>query len=478
VPCFYARAGDILLVSDEVEMIRRSLDKTRKSNAPVSDRATISHHFSFILHPSKALPLLMESAAGPFKAHFSEWIPLFKSIEILEMQDLGEEENPTVQLRIKWKISGSATGTIKEVKRVFLDSTIITAPVRLESRRTDLPFWLVQDLKKQAHLLSPDLSVQFSIPMPERWISKPQIIEGQSKGLESFSILYPMPNAIVMSDEKGNSDQSFYLHLPDSQSTMEHVRVVDYDQSQQYRVFISSRYGPVFVSDLKQKFLQGWNPWNNKTPLSFAPRHIRIGEKDLILMLDLTGRLMMTNRKAEMQPGFPLFLSGRIEQPLFIEPGLGLKNSYVYSLSELGLMEKVNLEGKAVSSIQLMRPEKETRFQLCTDQKQKTFSVARITSNKVTVFDQSYRSLFDFEVAGTNILVQHFQFGASNKIFAILDKEKKVCFLLDETGNPISSSPIEASQPIDIIRKPGTDNQFLIVSVFENRIALLEFEKE
>jgi hypothetical protein len=187
---------------------------------------------------------------------------------------------------------------------------------------------------------------------------------------------------------------------------------------------------------------------------------------------------MVTNRKAEMQPGFPLFLSGRIEQPLFIEPGLGLKNSYVYSLSELGLMEKVSLEGKAVSSIQLMRPEKETRFQLCPDQKQKTFSVARITGRKVTVFDQSYRPVFDFEAAGSQLQVQHFQFGASNKVYAVLDREKKTCYLLDETGNAISATPLEATQPIDIVRKPGTANQFLLISIFENRVTLLEFEKE
>jgi hypothetical protein len=141
-------------------------------------------------------------------------------------------------------------------------------------------------------------------------------------------------------------------------------------------------------------------------------------------------------------------------------------------------MEKVSMEGKAVSSIQLMRPDKETRFQLCPDQKQKTFSVARITGNKVTVFDQSYRPVFDFEAVGTQLQVQHFQFGASNKVYAILDKEKKTCYLLDETGNSISAAPLEATQAIDIVRKPGHDNQFLLMSVFENRITLFEFEKE
>jgi hypothetical protein len=279
-------------------------------------------------------------------------------------------------------------------------------------------------------------------------------------------------------NSKGAFEPSLYLHLPDSQSTIEHARLVDYDQNFQYRIFLSSRYGPVFGSDLNGVFLENWKPWNYEIPLVSAPRHVRIGEKDLIIMLDKAGTLLVTNRKGELQPGFPFALKGRSNQPLFIEAGLDLQTSFVYSLSELGLMEKISFEGKNASSIQLTRPDKDTRFQLCTDQKQKTFSLARISGNTVTIFDQGYRPVCDLVTKTNQVVVQHFQFGASNKIYSITDLGAKECHLFNETGNSLIDKPIEASQPIEISRKPGADQVFQLITAFENRLSLLEFEKE
>jgi hypothetical protein len=334
---------------------------------------------------------------------------------------------------------------------------------------------VVQDLKKQAHLIGSDLTEIFRAPLPERWNSKPQILE--TRNSKDFSILFSMPHALRILDHKGNPRPGFPVLMPDSQSTMEHVRLIDYDKSLQYRIFIAGRYGPVYAADMEGRFLDGWKPWNHPNPLVSAPRHIRIGEKDFILMLDNSGTLLLTNRKGEIQSGFPYSLTGRTNQPLFVEPGLGIRNSYIYCLSELGQMEKISLEGKPASSIQLFRPEKETRFQLCPDQKQKTFSVARITGNLVTIFDQGYRPVFDFQAKSSQVLVQHFQFGASNKIYAVLDLEARECNLFNETGSRITQTPLEASQPIDVLQKPDSDSEFLILTVFENRLSLSGFSK-
>jgi len=475
VPTFYVKEGKYFLISDEIEMMRRSLDHF-KSSPKINSFRPAPHHFCFRMNLSKSVPLLMESASGPFKTHFSEWVPLIKSINLLEIKDLGGDENPSLSFNVKWKLTGTSSTAVREVKRVFLDSVVTSGPIRLDARFSDRPIWMFQDVKKQAYLIGTDLKEIFRIPMQERWVSKPQILEEANK--RSFSILYSMPHAIRISDDKGVMKPGFSIQLPDSIATMEHVRVVDYEKSLQYRMFIASRYGPVFAADLQQHFLEGWKPWNHGVTLILAPRHIRIGEKDLILMLDKSGKLLLTNRKGEMQPGFPFQLNGRVNQPLFVEVGLGLKNSFVYCLSELGQMEKVNLLGTATSAIQLFRPDKETRFILCPDQKQKTFSVARITATQITVFDQSYRQVFDFQTKSSNVIVQHFQFGASNKVYAINDLEAKQCFLLNESGTLLSNEPIESSQPIDIVLKPGSDHWFLILAAFENRLSLMEFEKD
>ena len=89
-----------------------------------------------------------------------------------------------------------------------------------------------------------------------------------------------------------------------------------------------------------------------------------------------------------------------------------------------------------------------------------------------------YRPVFDLVTKTNQVVVQHFQFGASNKIYSITDLGAKECHLFNETGNSLIDKPIEASQPIEISRKPGADQVFQLITAFENRLSLLEFEKE
>lgn len=470
IPVFTARSGSNFLCSEDVSLLRRALEQAAARKADASGSA---HHFSFSMDVARSVPLLMESASGPLKGHFSEWLPLFRSIKSLQLEDQGEEEDPSVRFQVQMKITGTESTEPKEIKRVFLDSNLVTAPFRLESRFRNSVFWAMQDQKNQAELLGPDLELLHRISMPMRWSSRPQLIEN-AQGNE-FKILYATPVKVLIANVKGQTEGGFQLRLPDSSATIEHIRAVDYDQSLNYRFYMASRYGPVFAANRSGEFLEGWNPWNWSVPLETAPRHIRIGEKDLILMLDRNGQLLLTNRKGEMQPGFPYTLKGRTNQPLFVEAGLELKNSYIYSLSELGQMEKLNLEGKYLSSIQLFRPDKDTRFQFCLDPHQKTFSIARMHGNKVSIFDQSYRQVMEFSGKGKRFWVQHFQFGASRKLYAITDLDARECFLFSETGTALNQKPIEASQPIDLIANRGSDNRYQILALFQNRAALYEF---
>jgi len=171
-------------------------------------------------------------------------------------------------------------------------------------------------------------------------------------------------------------------------------------------------------------------------------------------------------------------LANRTNQPIFIEHGLELKTSYLYILSELGEMSKYNFLGQLNSSQQLFRPDKKTSFQFVVDQKKKTFAIARISQNKVVIFDQSYRQIFEYDSQSSNILVQLFQFGASNKIFAVTDLSINQTFLFDEAGQPLFHPVLESSRQIDIVKKGKGESGYSILLAFRNRLSILAFEKD
>lgn len=475
VPLFYCHDDPFLLISDDVETIKLALDRKR-SRAETADLTVQPRFLNWQIQPSTCLPLLMDGAVGIFKQNISQWITLVRSIASVSLKDDGEEENPAITFTIEFKIPSTTLSQWEESEKVFLDSNATSGPMRMEWLEGDQHFWAVQDVKRQASVFGPNLEKQFTFSMGSALVSHPMLLE--SGNARSFSMLFPTAGTLHVLNNQGKEVPHFPLFLPDSGVGIEHARAIDYDHSHQYRIATTNRYGSVYIADLQGRFLHGWNPWPYDVPMQMAPKHIRIGEKDVMLMLDRNGKLMMTNRKSEPMPGFPVQLHGRTDQPIFVEQGLSFKDSYVYVLSDLGQVEKINFEGVTTSGLQLFRPDKNTRFQFCMDSREKTFSIARISGNYIAVFDQSYKQVFDVTTKTDQVLVQYFHFGASNKIFAVIDQASSECHLFDEAGQKLSPNPIETDQTIDIIREDTQNHRFVLVKCFKNKLSKIVFEKE
>lgn len=473
-PIFYTRDGENFLVSDDVDVIRRAL--TGQRNDKAGQQIYKSALIKWQANINRCIPFLSDYSAGVFKKNFQEWVPLFKGIQEVVLEDNGEEENPGINLTIKLRMPGSSENAWKETHHKIIDSTATTPPIRLEWKAQNRFFWAIQDKKLVTHILDQNLAEVTNFKLFGPWINRPQLLE--HSGSKKTTVMVSTSKSIRFYGMDGVEENPSPILIPDSLGIIEHSRAIDYDQSNQYRILASSRYGDVYMADMNGKFLEGWNPFKQESPLSLAPRHVRIGERDLIILLDKNGKLLIVNRKGETQPGFPVQLSGRTDQPIYIEPGLDLKTSYIYVLSELGKMEKINFEGVSTSTIQLFRPEKDTKFQFCMDQRQKTFAIARVSTSSVTVFDQSYRSLFEIKIPGKNCLVQHFHFGASHTIFSVFDSGNSTVQLYNEIGQLINPEPIPCSQPVDIIPQPTNPNGFVLVSLNGQRVSMTSFEKD
>lgn len=472
-PFFTISAGHFI-VSDQIEMVRRCVDAGLNKEESASQGADPASLFRFEAGVNRLIPFLMENSSGSLRKYFREWLPLFKSVNSLSISDFGETENPGISMKIRLRLPAVQSDSLFAIQRIFLDSTAFFPPVRLESDENSRMVWAIQDIKKQVHFVDENLQKKASLGLGDFWVCAPSVLK-RKKG---FSVLVPLPKGVKVFSADGSPEADFQVALADSLSTLCQASLIDYDLSLQYRLFAASRYGYVLAADQSGKLLSGWNPQKHPFPLAFPPRHIRIANHDYILMLDNRGNLMITNRKGEMQAGFPLKLKGDSFSGFFLEPGLEPENSFIYCLSELGQMEKLNFLGESVSFIQLFRPEISTRFVLCPDQAGRTFAVARVTGGAITIFDQSYRPIMDQRFSGKKFAIRHFQFGSSNKVFAITDLDSKSCALYNESGLSILKKPFPATQAVDILPAPGSEMKLRILSVFENRVSISEFTKD
>lgn len=474
IPLFFARDGDFLILSDELDVLRRSLDE-KNSVDPGNRFPQMPAFIQWKANVNNSIPFLSDYATGIFRQNFQEWVPLLKGVQDIVLNDNGEVENPGLSLKLTLKVPKLGLSNWKDLASIYLDSTITSPPIRLDWKNQNRQFWAIQDTKFNTYILDQNLALVSKVKLFGPWTNRPQLLDIQ--GIKLPVILLSTPKSIRLFSIDGNEVAPSPIIIPDSMGIIEQSRAIDYDQSRQYRLISATRYGNVYMADLTGKFLAGWNPWKSEVPLSFAPRHLRIGDKDAILMLDRMGKLLLVNRKGELQPGFPYSLSGRTQQPVFFEPGLDFKTSFIYALSELGQVEKINLEGMGVSKIQLFRPEKDTRFQFCMDQRQKTFVIARINQNQISIFDQSYRPVFETSINSSQISVQHFHFGAGNKIFSFLDASAGKITLFNESGQPLFQEPIDGDQPVDIFQEKEKAS-FQLLKIKGNQLTKIEFEKD
>lgn len=474
-PLFYARVGEQLVLTDDIDILRGSLaEKETKKVEPTSE--TNPAFIQWKANSIRTIPFLSDNAAGIFKKNFKDWVPLFKGIQEIVFSDNGESENPSVTLNIKLRIPSATENSWNEIQHNVLDSTIISPVTRLEWKSQNRIFWVVQQKNFRTSILDHELKEISSFRLFGPWTSKPQLLENPTGKFPTIMLTTAKSIRFYSTDGKEVSPSP--LLLPDTVGVIDHSRLIDYDKSLQYRIAITSRYGDVYMADMQGKFLDGWNPWRYTTQMSMAPRHIRIGSQDLIILMDKNGKLNVVNRKGEKEAGFPLQLSGRSDQAIYLEPGLDLKTTYIYTLSELGHVEKVNLEGLSVSKIQLYRPDKDTRFQFCIDQGQKTFAIAQFSGNSVTLFDQSYRPIFETVLKNQNCYVQHFHFGAGYTIYALVDQVSSLLQLYNESGQLINPEPIPCDQLVDIIPQPTNPEAFNLIKIRNKRVSMISFAKD
>ncbi|HSZ72538.1 MAG TPA: hypothetical protein VK750_07655, partial [Cytophagaceae bacterium] len=153
---------------------------------------------------------------------------------------------------------------------------------------------------------------------------------------------------------KGQLLSGFPLVLPDSLNA-QYLSVIDYDRTKNYRLAISDMYGHVLLYDMTGKVLEGWSGKDFGAKLCAPVVHMRLGNNDRILGWNAKGDFYSFNRRAELQPNFPVHTGQPALSSYIIEKGTSFANTNVYTISDKGLKSKFTLEGKLVAKSELYR---------------------------------------------------------------------------------------------------------------------------
>ena len=194
---------------------------------------------------------------------------------------------------------------------------------------------LVQDDEHLIHLLGSAGKELWSYPLDGPILGEVQQVDRFQNG--KLQLLFNTASRIYVIDRNGKDVGGFPVSLP--VKTQAPLAAFDYDGTREYRLLLPLTDGRILNYGLDGQVVKGWAPPQLRTGASNSISHVRIGNKDHLLVTADDGSLLLLDRKGAERER-PLLELGPAPTILAVAPGLELgATKLIWRNNEGGLME-------------------------------------------------------------------------------------------------------------------------------------------
>lgn len=272
--------------------------------------------------------------------------------------------------------------------------------------------------------------------------------------------------------------ENFPFNVSDS-LRIQHLAVFDYEKNKDYRLLVDDEAGNLYMYDLRGAGVEGWQPRRLEHRLAATPQHVRVGNRDVILVLLENGYIYALNKQGVTYPGFPLSLKSPLTSGAFIKPAADLRRTEITAVTKYGNVITFNLQGRVLRRDQLPRPTKSAMFSLLPESSVgRSFIVVRQDQGRVAAFGQDLKLLFEKRyVTSAPKIVQYYHFGGTRKLYAITETGPQKTYLYNTQATLIGNQSLRATHAPAIFYNEDTNN-YTIYKSYRRELKKLNFKVE
>ncbi|ARS33991.1 hypothetical protein [Pontibacter actiniarum] len=470
---YVVQVDDYLLIAEEMTTLRQLLDDISDENVwgkSVAQKAFLEEtlqeaNLSLFLNTVNAWYLLNRYTTDEDRENLLQNATLIKRFSQVSLQFSIVEGRYYTSLVIRRPDQSKATGqqAFEEEKSIVFDKRLDTRPFPVQNAVDRSREVVVQD--------SANVLINVTASGQRGWVDSvgtslrsgiKQIEYGPDKKLR---FLFITANRIHAVNNQGQSLENFPFNVPDSLS-LQHLAVFDYENNGNYRLLVDDNMGNLYMYNMQGAAVQGWQPRRMDYRLAAEPQHLRVGGRDVILVLLENGYVYALNREGETYPGFPINLKSPLTSGAVAKVGADLKRTEVTAVTRYGSVITFNLQGRVLNREQLLRPSKRAMFELVPESSNgRSFIIVRQEQGKVAVFDQDLKEVFEKRyVTSASKIVQYFHFGGDHKVYAITETGPQKTYLYNAEGSLIGNRTLENNQPVTIYYNETANNYTLYLT--------------
>ncbi|MFD2513721.1 hypothetical protein ACFSRY_07570 [Pontibacter locisalis] len=481
---YVVAVDDYLIFSDEMSSLRSLLDDISTESVwgkSVAQKAFMEEtlqeaNFSLYINTVNAWYILSRYMESESREDLLQNASLIKRFNQVSMQFANVDGQYYTNFVFRKQDQGPASGAESFATELVIpfDSRIKTRPYPIQNAVDRSREVVVQD----------SANVLFNITASGKrgWTDTLRTeVRGGIKQVEygpdnKLLYLFATSNRVHAINNQGLSIDNFPFNLGDSLN-LKHLAVFDYEKDKDYRLLTDDNLGNLYMYDIRGNAIEGWQPRRMDYRLAAEPQHVRVGGRDVILVLLENGYVYALNKSGDTYPGFPISLKSPLTSGAVIKAGPDLRRTEVTAVTKYGNVITFNLQGKVLQREQLLRPSKSAFFDLVQESSNgRSYVIVRQDQGRVAIFDQDLNQVFEKRyVTSAPKIVQYFHFGGDNKIFAVTETGPQKTFLYNSKGKLIGNTTLENNQPVTIYYNEAA-NDYSLYKVFRNELKKINFK--
>ncbi|MEM9895320.1 MAG: hypothetical protein AAF789_03025, partial [Bacteroidota bacterium] len=479
--CFYVNIKNYLLISNNLIELKELIEQVEEDNTWFKSIASSdflaqtdqTSSYSIFINIPRAYSLITQLLKKEWKLHSKENASAYTSFEWMALQLSALEDKVFTSITLstpKVSVSKRDASPIKN-GRIFVEK-ISTKPFLLKThahREFDV---LLQDSIGRIYYLDEHQNAIWTKDSLQRIVSDVFAMDYYRNGKLQYA--FATANDIHLIDRTGNYIPGFPKTISENRN-INHLSVIDYDRTRNYRFGISTSNGKTYLTDKDLNQLEGWNPKDLKRPALVPLQHARLGRRDIMLSIQEDGNIEVRTRKGESLRGFPFKTEKKLSPDYFLQQSNRLDNSSLTVLSEDGILLELNLEGDVIRKDQLIRNDAETNFRLISSYSNKSYIIIRQTGNQYDVLDDGGNLLFSKDyLSETSMAVQYYQFGAGRDLVLFIEEDTETLYVYNKSGELVTGSPLKSAHEVSILYS-STDRKVRLFSSWGKNLEIFSF---
>jgi len=182
-------------------------------------------------------------------------------------------------------------GTVSEKFNITLDNEVLGSPQFFSNHKNNEKDIVVQDITNKLYLISSGGKVLWTKKLEGPLLGKIHEVDLLRNGKKQLA--FTTKNKFYVLDRTGKEVAPFPLNFRDD--ITQPLSVFDYDNNRKYR-FIITQGKEFLMYNSEGKQVKGFNFNKAKSTIVLSPQHIRIGNKDYILVAEENGKLNILSR--------------------------------------------------------------------------------------------------------------------------------------------------------------------------------------